>query len=1038
MAKPIKVTSYMMRGNGATVTFNDNTNVEILFGLNPSDIITDATDDKKAIIVAYLAAQQPINYDPRLAGSYSGTTGVGGGGSGAGFTLTGLWDASTNSPFLVSSVGIDGTAYKVSVAGTTNLDGNANWDVGDVVYFSNGTWNVLQASLDINDIAGLQTTLNTLFNISVVQTLTTGQTVNQFELKQVAIGGSNVILRAVIASTTGALATQANIATELATTRWNLVSQDKEVIFPANTAVPQNFRITQDGNIYIRNTTGITGATFIADVANWTQITASSVAPTTITKAAHGFVVGDWLAIDSSTYVKARADNALTSDVVARVASVVDVNTFTINKTGDYITGLVGLTVGPYYLSDSVAGGMTPTAPAINGLVSKPIFVADSATSGYVLILRGAVVNTTLTSPVVVNSEIDFVTSEPAAPISGDIYIASTTGVGSVTGQAFVTGNIYRWLGGPTWEMTVPSEGWIAYYENLDLIYTYDGAVWSTLTAAAAAVISPDTNTFVQAVDGQVNFVVNGVPVGNVTEVAGFPKWTLLGGLDPVYYAGTPQTIVQRNALVATSPLTKAGYLVYVVDTGINEYQVWSGTAWKTVGSVDLNTTVDNQSGTTYDNGIPLNAPVTCDAGDLHIQINSDVTAYFTATASNTWPAVAQVIVARDLTSFAAAITAANDATGAGGVATTAARSDHKHIAQGVSADANNILTVGSDGLHHLPLDPTGFVGNLAVTDDTLQKVADKFDAYDPNTKTIAQWAASTAYKAGDLAITAMGAIVQSNSDRTSSVSFGTVEASNWTLISATSSLSYPWVANTYAYSGQLNNVNNQVVARAGAGLTGATFDAAEAASWNLISQVSTYISFTAGAVYLRGTQMLLNSVLYERISTGLAGATFDTAEKTNWRILATSDAIWQVTVDDVQTSVGEAWLVQSGHNVKMPVSPANGASVMFAPQIEWSTLNATFETVGATTVAAGQIGILAGYDIVTAIYDSTADNWFFRLGGAVQPNLAFDTLASLPTPTTVKIGTIVSVTNDPIPLNNGAYSAIGDVAGNFAKAWSK
>jgi len=46
---------------------------------------------------------------------------------------------------------------------------------------------------------------------------------------------------------------------------------------------------------------------------------------------------------------------------------------------------------------------------------------------------------------------------------------------------------------------------------------------------------------------------------------------------------------------------------------------------------------------------------------------------------------------------------AATDATGAIGIVDQAAREDHKHPAQGISTDANNSLTIGSDGLHYAP-----------------------------------------------------------------------------------------------------------------------------------------------------------------------------------------------------------------------------------------------------------------------------------------------------------------------------------------------
>ena len=52
----------------------------------------------------------------------------------------GTWDASTNTPTLVSSVGTKGDYYVVSVAGSTNLDGETLWGVGDWVVFNGSIW----------------------------------------------------------------------------------------------------------------------------------------------------------------------------------------------------------------------------------------------------------------------------------------------------------------------------------------------------------------------------------------------------------------------------------------------------------------------------------------------------------------------------------------------------------------------------------------------------------------------------------------------------------------------------------------------------------------------------------------------------------------------------------------------------------------------------------------------------------------------------------------------------------------------------------
>jgi len=55
-------------------------------------------------------------------------------------TILGGWNASTNTPTLVSSTGTANTAYFVTTAGTTTLNGNSTWAVNDLVAFVNGAW----------------------------------------------------------------------------------------------------------------------------------------------------------------------------------------------------------------------------------------------------------------------------------------------------------------------------------------------------------------------------------------------------------------------------------------------------------------------------------------------------------------------------------------------------------------------------------------------------------------------------------------------------------------------------------------------------------------------------------------------------------------------------------------------------------------------------------------------------------------------------------------------------------------------------------
>jgi hypothetical protein len=68
-----------------------------------------------------------------------------------GVVYQGTWNATTNSPALTSSVGTQGYYYVVSVAGSTNLDGITDWEVGDWAIFNGTVWQKVD-----NTDAGLQ------------------------------------------------------------------------------------------------------------------------------------------------------------------------------------------------------------------------------------------------------------------------------------------------------------------------------------------------------------------------------------------------------------------------------------------------------------------------------------------------------------------------------------------------------------------------------------------------------------------------------------------------------------------------------------------------------------------------------------------------------------------------------------------------------------------------------------------------------------------------------------------------------------------
>lgn len=69
----------------------------------------------------------------------------------------GTWDAATNTPALTSSVGQRGAYYIVSQAGSTDLDGITDWDVGDWAIFNGTVWQRIDNADDSRNLDVLET-----------------------------------------------------------------------------------------------------------------------------------------------------------------------------------------------------------------------------------------------------------------------------------------------------------------------------------------------------------------------------------------------------------------------------------------------------------------------------------------------------------------------------------------------------------------------------------------------------------------------------------------------------------------------------------------------------------------------------------------------------------------------------------------------------------------------------------------------------------------------------------------------------------------
>lgn len=170
----------------------------------------------------------------------------------------------------------------------------------------------------------------------------------------------------------------------------------------------------------------------------WSEVGGSTTRDR-VTQASHGFVVGDVLYLNGSTYTKASASAAATSEVVGVVSRIIDANTFDVTLNGE-LTGLVASSytenalpaTGQAVFLSTTAGKLTITEPSTVGQVSLPIGVASGSGTLYVFPKRGITVGgvnarTQITLSNNTTGNIQSVSAYDACRLEGWVYIDGTT-----------------------------------------------------------------------------------------------------------------------------------------------------------------------------------------------------------------------------------------------------------------------------------------------------------------------------------------------------------------------------------------------------------------------------------------------------------------------------------------------------------------------------------------------------------------------------------------------------------------------------------
>ena len=172
----------------------------------------------------------------------------------------GTWNASTNTPTLVSSVGNKGDYYVVSVAGTTNLNGITDWQLNDWAIFNGSVWEKV-------DNTDLVTSVNGQTGAVVLTAANVGAAANTVNvIAGTGLGGGGNLeanVTVFLANTTVTAATYGNAATVAVFTvdaQGRLTNASNATIAIANTQVSGlGTMSTQNAN-----NVAITGGTVVA------------------------------------------------------------------------------------------------------------------------------------------------------------------------------------------------------------------------------------------------------------------------------------------------------------------------------------------------------------------------------------------------------------------------------------------------------------------------------------------------------------------------------------------------------------------------------------------------------------------------------------------------------------------------------------------------------------------------------------------------------------------------------------------------------
>jgi len=449
--------------NSTVGTFGDSSHVG-QFTVNAKGLVTAASD-----VLITPAAIGAINIDQLgVAGGVATLDGTG--------KLTaaqipdaligalqyqGVWDATANSPALASGVGVKGQYYKVGVAGTTTIDGDSAWQLGDFIIFNGTTWDHVDGgSSEVIAVNGKIGNVQLLLasadfaNQGTTTTFLKGDAAGNPSWSSVSLSTdvSGTLQASQFPAVSGDISTTAgSLVTTLATVNTNVGSFGSStsvgtftvngkglITAAADVAIPLDVTIGGDatGTGTTSTTTTITLATVNSNVGSFGSATAvpvltvnekglvTAVSTTSISSAIA--LVGD-VTGTGTTGANLTTTLATVNSNVGSFGASNKVGTFTVNAKG-LVTAAADVTITPAAIGAVANAGGTPSI--LSDLFAN-IPAAGNAGAVFIATDSKAIYRDNGTSWDQIGESAVLYTENPVSPVSSTVTGTNSVSIGS-------------------------------------------------------------------------------------------------------------------------------------------------------------------------------------------------------------------------------------------------------------------------------------------------------------------------------------------------------------------------------------------------------------------------------------------------------------------------------------------------------------------------------------------------------------------------------------------------------------------------------